>query len=159
MDFMNGGGHLKGAGSAAAGVAESEDDDDDLSDTRPSKRKAPGTRSRPARTTTPTVRKFEPLLHPIAPVPYAKCGLLDGQSSRIPQCQPSNNGIISRVPPALLWILNERTYGHAARPPTFRRPPNRLPSRKHNPPPGVQLLQPRLPAYLPLQPPPERPQT
>ena len=63
MDFINGGGHLKGAGSAAAGIADSEDDDDDLSDTKPSKRKSCGTRSRPVRGTTPTVSKFQQLLH------------------------------------------------------------------------------------------------
>ena len=57
VDFINGGGHLKGAGSAAAGIADSEDDDDDLSDTKPSKRKSCGTRSRPVRGTTPTVSK------------------------------------------------------------------------------------------------------
>jgi len=53
-DFINGGGQLKGGSSAAAGTAESEDDDDDVSDTKPSKGKTSGTRSRPARTATPT---------------------------------------------------------------------------------------------------------
>ena len=60
MDFITGGGQLKGTSSAVAGMAESESDDEDLSDTKPSKRKASGTRSRPARTITPTVSKFLP---------------------------------------------------------------------------------------------------
>jgi hypothetical protein len=62
IDFTSGGGQLKGASSAAAGIADSEDDDDDLSDTRPSKRKTCGTRSRPVRSVTPTVSKFKPVL-------------------------------------------------------------------------------------------------
>lgn len=65
LDFINGGGQLKGASSAAPGIAESEEDDDDLSDTKPSKRKASGTRSRPVRTVTPTVSQFMPLIPPL----------------------------------------------------------------------------------------------
>lgn len=105
LDFISGGGQIKGASSTAAGLAESEDDDDDLSDTKPSKRKTSGTRSRPART-TPNVSIFNPL-RLIAPVPHETSGSLDGQSPCLPQCQSSNNSIISRVSPPLLWILNE----------------------------------------------------
>jgi hypothetical protein len=83
-DFINGGGQLKGGSSAAAGTAESEDDDDDVSDTKPSKGKTSGTRSRPARTATPTVSRFAQVfcLHP---TPDAKGGLVGRQSSWIPQ--------------------------------------------------------------------------
>ena len=87
IDFTSGGSQLKGANSASAGIVDSEDDDDDLSDTRPSKLKTCGTRSRPVRGATPTVSKFKSVVHFGSQIPDVKrlWPGSDRQSPRLPQ--------------------------------------------------------------------------